>query len=97
MPIMALVEFRIVPERADAAREVFDRMLAQTRAFPGAERIEWLQDREDPTVWTLYEQWADAESELAYRAFRGAEGAVPELAEVIAGRPGLRRFDPVDF
>lgn len=95
MPIVALVEFHIAPDRRAEAVDLFPRILAQTRAFPGALRIDVLVDREDDCAWTLYEEWASAEEEAAYRAFRAGEGAVPELASVLDGPPVLRRFDRV--
>ena len=52
MSIVALVEFRIAPDRIDEARAVFDRILVDTRGFDGAERIDWLVDRDDPALWT---------------------------------------------
>lgn len=96
MSIIAIVDFRIRPERREQALAVFESVLAQTRVFPGAEGIEWLQDRDEPERWTLYERWESPEHELAYRAYRAGEGAVPELGEVLAGPPALWRFDPVD-
>ncbi|MFT4307006.1 MAG: antibiotic biosynthesis monooxygenase family protein [Microbacterium sp.] len=87
------MEFRIRADRRGQAHALFATMLAQTSTFAGAERIEWIQDREDPEAWTIYEEWASPEAELAYRGFRAAEGAVPELAEVLAAAPSLRRFD----
>ena len=93
MPIVAIVEFHIARDRVEQARALFGPMLDQTRAFPGAERIDWLVDRGDPQAWTLYEEWRSAEDEQAYRDWRAADGAVPELAEVLDARPGLRRFE----
>ena len=93
MPLVALVEFHIASGRRSDAVALFDRMLAQTRAFPGAERIDWLVDREDECAWTLYEEWTSSEDEAAYRDFRAGEGAIPELAGVLDRRPTLRRFD----
>jgi quinol monooxygenase YgiN len=94
MPIVAIVEFHIAAERVPDARDLFDGMLAQTRAFEGANRIDWLIDRDDPASWTLYEQWATPEAEQAYRDYRMADGAVPELGGMLDRPPVLRRFDP---
>lgn len=95
MSIVAIVDFRIRPDRREQARALFEAMLSQTRAWDGAESIEWLQDRDDPNRWTLYERWISTEHEGAYRAFRAGEGAMPELREVLSGVPTLWRFDPV--
>ena len=93
MSIVAVVEFRIAPARLDEARALFHRILAQTRDFDGAERIDWLVDRADPAAWTLYEEWSSPEAEQANRDFRMNEGAIPEMAELLAGPPVLRRYD----
>lgn len=95
MSFVALVEFHIAAERRDAARALFGPMLAQTRAFAGAQRIDWLVDRDDEDAWTLYEEWSSTEAEAAYRAYRAAEGAIPELASVLDRPPVLRRLDVV--
>lgn len=95
MSIVAVVDFRIRPDHHERARTVFQTMLSQTRAWEGAESIEWLQDRDDPDRWTLYERWASAEHEASYRTFRAHEGAMPELRDVLAGAPTLWRFDPL--
>lgn len=92
MPLIALVEFSIVPERLTAARALFDDMLTVTRSHPGAETIDLLISADDPTLWTLYEVWHSVDEELAYRNFRAGAGAMPELADVLAGPPTLRRF-----
>ncbi|MCP2636335.1 antibiotic biosynthesis monooxygenase [Microbacterium sp. HD4P20] len=96
MHLIAIVDFHIAAHRVDRARELFGPLLDQTRAFPGAERIDWLVDRDDPCAWTLYERWRSADDEQAYRNWRAADGAVPELAQVLDARPGLRRFDAAE-
>ncbi len=93
MSIVAIVEFHIAAERTDDARVLFDRMLAQTRGFEGAERIDWLVDRDDPASWTLYEEWSSPVTEQAYRDYRMGEGAIPELGPMLDRAPVLRRFD----
>lgn len=93
MPIVAIVEFRIEPTRVDEARALFERILGQTRGFDGADRIDWLVDRSDHTAWTLYEEWASPEAEQAYRDWRMADGAIPEMGPLLAGPPRLTRYD----
>lgn len=95
MPLVAIVDFHIRPDRREQALALFEAMLSQTRVRDGALSIEWLQDREDPDRWTLYEVWESAAHESAYREYRAGEGALPELREVLAGAPTLWRFDPV--
>jgi len=93
MACVAILEFRIRADRLGEAGSLFDRMLETTRSYPGVERLDWLVDRDDPTAWTLYEEWSSWETEQAYREFRAGEGAVPELAGVLAGPPRLVRLE----
>lgn len=95
MTNVALVEFRIRPERLEEAKALFADMLRTSAAFDGCERLDWLVDREDPTAWTLYEEWSTWEAEQAYRDFRAGEGAVPELGQLLAGPPRLVRLAPI--
>jgi quinol monooxygenase YgiN len=92
----AIVEFRIRAERLEDAKPVFAAMLQTTREFEGFVRLDWLVDRDDPTLWVLYEQWATWDAEQAYRDFRASPaGAVPGLAGLVQGPPRLVRLEPV--
>lgn len=95
MTHVAIVEFRIRAELLEQARDVFGPMLETSAAFDGCERLDWLVDRDDPTSWTLYEEWSSWEAEQAYRDFRAGEGAVPELGPLLAGPPRLVRLEPL--
>ncbi|KAA9132243.1 antibiotic biosynthesis monooxygenase [Microbacterium caowuchunii] len=95
MTHVAIVEFRIRPERLEEARGLFARMLETSRAYTGCERLDWLVDRDDPASWTLYEEWSSWEAEQAYRDFRAGAGAVPEMGPLLAGPPRLVRLDPI--
>ncbi|WP_460772764.1 putative quinol monooxygenase [Microbacterium sp. GXF7504] len=96
MTKVAIVEFRIRPEKLGEAKELFTRMLETSGAFDGCERLDWLVDRDDPTSWTLYEHWSSWEAEQAYRDFRATTGAVPELGGLLAGPPRLVRLEPIE-
>jgi len=94
----AIVEFRIRADRHDEAKPVFAAMLDTSRAFEGCLRLDWLVDRDDPTLWLLYEEWSSWDAEKAYRDFRmSPAGAVPGLAGLLDGRPRLVRLEPVAF
>lgn len=97
MAHVAIVEFRIVPEKVEEAKAVFAEMLKTSRAFDGCERLDWLVDRDDPASWTLYEEWSSWEAEQAYRDFRTGEGAVPEIGPLLAGPPRLVRLEAIPF
>lgn len=93
MSIAALVRFTFREDALAEVPSVVEETLAATRTFDGLERLDILVDPERPGVWTLYEIWADRESEDAYRAFRmRPEGAMPRLGALFAEPPTLERF-----
>lgn len=91
MPLAALVRFTF---RADAdAPAILTSVLETTRAFGGLTRVDLLADPADPTRWTLYEIWQDAEAEAAYRAFRATpEGRDAQLTDALTAPPALEQF-----
>ncbi|WP_119696350.1 putative quinol monooxygenase [Microbacterium halotolerans] len=91
--IAAIVRFTFVPDAEERVAAVVERTLAITRTFAGCERIDILRSAERQDEWTLYEIWADADKEQAYRDFRASpEGADADLAALLAAPPTLERF-----
>jgi quinol monooxygenase YgiN len=54
------------------------------------------QDHDRPTSVVLVERWASRADDDAYRVWRAGDGAVPEMAKLVAGPPRIRYFDDVD-
>jgi quinol monooxygenase YgiN len=85
----AILELRIKPESVDESSEVLHRILAETRAFDGCLGVTVIQDSTDPTHVVAIEEWESLEKDAAYRAWRAGDGAMPDLAALLAGPPSL--------
>ena len=88
MSLTALLELRLDPQALDAAYAKVKDVLAATRQFPGNEGVDVLVDSADRTHVIVYERWASAEADAAYRAWRAGEGA-SDLGSVLSGPPVL--------
>ncbi|MGG7100749.1 putative quinol monooxygenase [Rhodococcus sp. 24CO] len=93
MTIFAILDVRLKKESLDTAREVFGRVLAETRAFEGCEGVDVVIDAEDETHWLCVEKWASAEADAAYREWRAGPGAIKDLGPLLAGAPGLGKYE----
>lgn len=89
MQHLAILELTFKPESLDAARAVMTRVLTETRAFPGCLRVETVIDAESPNVWRFVELWESAAHDAEYRKFRAGEGAITDLAPLLAGPRSL--------
>lgn len=70
------------PEAADEFLRLFDESARRIRAFDGCHHLELLQDADDPSVFTTYSLWSDAEALDRYRAsplFRSTWAVAKEL------------------
>lgn len=96
MSTFAVLELEFKPDELDAARTVLRRVLSETRGFDGCLGVEGFQDPENGARWVLFERWASAEHDAAYRTFRAGPGAVTDLAALLAAAPLLKVFtEPV--
>jgi quinol monooxygenase YgiN len=94
MTITAVLEISLKPDVLAEARTVVHRILEETRAFDGCLGVEVLVDQADETHWSLVERWESDAHDAAYRAYRAGEGAITDLAPLLAGRPVLTKYDP---
>ncbi|TPG34881.1 putative quinol monooxygenase [Mycolicibacterium hodleri] len=96
MSVTVMLELRFTPESVAAAREVFGRELAKTRAFEGALVIDVLVDEDDEAHWIIYEVWDTVEHDEAYRAFRAGDGKITDLPPLLAAPPVKTRYLTTD-
>ena len=96
MSILVLLEIEAKDGNADEMIDVLTRHLGDTRARPGCERVTVHRDQANPNVVLLVERWASREDDEAYRAWRAGDGAIPEMAPLVAGGRVIRYFDDVD-
>jgi heme-degrading monooxygenase HmoA len=62
-----IVKMKFKKEACAAFEANFDQNKKKIRAFPGNERLELLQDKNDPTTYFTYSYWQKEEDLEAYR------------------------------
>jgi quinol monooxygenase YgiN len=85
----AILEIRIKPDAVDEGVEVVHRILGETRAFDGCLGVTVIQDNTDPAHLIAIEEWESLEKDTAYRQWRAGDGAMPDLAALLADAPSL--------
>jgi quinol monooxygenase YgiN len=96
MAITVFFEIRLRPETLDqGVHAELHKMLSDTRAFEGCLALEVLIDSDDPTHIVAVENWASAEHDAAYRAWRAGDGKT-NLASYLVSPPILTRFSSAD-
>ncbi|WP_030167258.1 MULTISPECIES: antibiotic biosynthesis monooxygenase [Actinomycetes] len=93
MSLTALLEVTFKAEALSDAKELMAKVLTETRAFDGCESVEVLVDSADPNHWMILERWESEKHDAAYREFRAGPGAITELGPLLAGAPGLTKYE----
>jgi heme-degrading monooxygenase HmoA len=62
-----IVKMKFKIEYCEAFEKNFDSNKSKIRSFPGCERLELLQDKNDPTIYFTYSYWQSDEDLLLYR------------------------------
>ena len=96
MPVSALFDLRVRPDRVDDALAVLRRILHDTRAFDGNLAVSLEQGDDDPTRLLVLSRWASAEHHQAYLDWRAGDGAVADLPPLLAGAPTGARLRTVE-
>ena len=96
MSILVVLELEAVPGSEATMIDVLRRNLGDTRARQGCEGVTVHQDQDRPASIVLVERWATRADDGAYRAWRAGEGAIKEMAGLVAGPPTIRYYDDVD-
>jgi quinol monooxygenase YgiN len=96
MSILVLLELEAVDGKADKMIDVLRTSLVDTRARQGCESVTVHRDHDRPNTVLLVERWATREDDTAYREWRAGDGAVAEMAGLVAGPPAIRYYDDVD-
>ncbi len=96
MSLHVTLELTAVDGRVDEMIAVLKKSLPDTRARKGCEFVTVHQDQANPNQVLLIERWATREDDDAYRAWRAGEGAIKEMAGLVAAAPVVRYFDDVD-
>ena len=89
MATTAILELRIKPDSVDEGLGIVHRILGETRAFDGCLNVTVIQDAADPAHLVAIEEWESPEKDATYREWRAGDGAMPDLAAILAAAPSL--------
>lgn len=92
MTLIVILDLRLKAEAVLAAPAMLREILTETRAFDGCLGVEVLVDTEDAAHMILFERWASAESDAAYRAWRAGAGAT-DLGSLLESVPLVSQFE----
>ena len=92
MPVIALFDLRVDPDRRADLDSVLRRILADTRAFAGNRGVRITEEEGDPGHVVVVSEWDDVAANDAYLAWRAGDGAVHDLAPLLAAEPGGTRL-----
>jgi len=90
--LRVIVRIKARPGKAEELLSIFRSLVELTRKEPGCLQYALLQNNEDPTDFTLVEEWQDGkalESHFATKHFKDASSKLPNL---VASEPDIRRY-----
>jgi quinol monooxygenase YgiN len=93
MSVTVVLEFQTQPDKVNAVKEFFRKLLPDTRAYDGFESLTVHQNQEDPTGFLVWELWNTRQEYDAYLAWRTETGALSDLVAMLASPPSFRFFD----
>jgi quinol monooxygenase YgiN len=96
MSLLVVLELEAKPGKGDEMIAVLRETLKDTRARKGCEGVTVHRDTANPDAIVLVERWATREDDTAYREWRAGDGATPEMAPLVAGRPRIVWYEDVD-
>ncbi|MBA2303540.1 MAG: antibiotic biosynthesis monooxygenase [Acidobacteria bacterium] len=80
------------PGRVVVVREGLTALLAPTRREPGCVTYQLMQNAQDPSDFTFYEQWTDAAALDAHSQSAHIAAAFSQLGDHLAAPPAVRRY-----
>ncbi len=88
--VVARVKAR--PGRVNELLLVLNSMVDPTRKEPGCISYELLQNNEDPTDFTLIEEWQSDTALQSHFATKHFKEALTKMPNLIAAEPDIRRY-----
>ena len=88
--VVARVKAR--PGRVNELLSVLYSMVEPTRKEPGCISYELLQNNEDPTDFTLIEEWQSDTALQSHFATKHFKEALTKMPNLIAAEPDIRRY-----
>lgn len=89
--VTALLELQFKVGALDPAREVLNRILAETAQQEGCLELSVIEDSRDPHHIVIVERWRSRDDDKAYRAWRAGDGKIVDLPDLLAHAPQLTR------
>lgn len=96
MAMHVTLELTATEGRADELIAVLKKHLPDTRARQGCQFVTVHRDQADPHKVVLIERWDTRADDDAYRAWRAGEGAITDMAGLVAAAPVIRYFHDAD-
>ncbi len=80
------------PNKVDELLSVLTSLVEPTRKEPGCLGYELLQNNEDPTDFTLIEEWQSNTALESHFATKHFKEALTKLPDLVAAEPDIRRY-----
>ena len=91
--VVARVKAR--PGKANELQSVLSSLIEPTCKEPGCLKYELLQNNEDPTDFTLAEEWKNNTALESHFATKHFKDALTKLPNLVAVEPDIRRYHTV--
>ena len=91
--VIARVKAR--PGKVNELLSVLSSLVEPTRKEPGCLSYELLQNNEDPTEFTLIEEWQNNTALESHFATKHFKDALVKLPNLVAAEPDIRRYHRV--
>src|SRR4030042_719776 len=79
-------------EKVNELLSILSSLVEPTRKEPGCIRYELLQNNEDPTDFTLVEEWQNDTALQSHFATKHFKDALFKLPNLVAAEPDIRRY-----
>lgn len=96
MSIDFIATWQARPERIAELTRVLLKVVSETRAYEGCERIEIYRVPDDENQLVLIERWRAQEDFTAYQAWRAGTGVREQLRDLMAVPPVIRAVSALD-
>jgi len=94
--LRVIARLKARPGKANELLSIVSSLIEPTRKEPGCLQYMLLQNNEDPTDFTLVEEWQDSKALEAHFATKHFKDAVNKLPNLVAAEPDIRRYHVVN-
>ena len=90
--LRVIARVKACPGKANELLSVLSSLVEPTRKEPGCLSYELLQNNEDPTDFTLIEEWRNNTTLESHFATKHFKDALIKLPNLVAAEPDIRRY-----